>query len=328
MVLAGLALTGLTFLFVRRTFVRPMESLQATIAVLSTGDLRGRLDGSSETLRTVATQFNGFVDNLEVGLDGVGRGTRGLENTAQVVATSSQSLLGAANSQASSLEELSASLTEIEGQVRATTGRAEQADERARGTQHMVESGVTRMRGMTSAMQDISEGARSVEGVIQVIDQIAFQTNLLALNAAVEAARAGEAGLGFAVVAEEVRGLAMRSAEAAKETAELIASSIERVERGTELAGDVESTFGEITEGITEISGALRDISGACGQQSSGVTQMVAGVEALQDGTSGTAAQAEQLSGVCTRTREEVGRLTQLLEGFQLSDAEEQSERG
>jgi methyl-accepting chemotaxis protein len=298
-----------------------MNRLRGTIENLASGDLRARLSGDDAALSSVRDDFNAFVSSLEESLGGVSQGSQSLEASSETVEQSSRSLSQAAADQAGSLEEFSAALEQILAQVNSTNDHAGDADKHSQSTATSAREGVDMVQRMSTAMGEISESSRNVESVIQVIEQIAFQTNLLALNAAVEAARAGDAGKGFAVVADEVRGLALRSAQAAQQTSDLISESIERVERGTAIASEVESTFGEIAGGVEHVSSALSDISTACSEQTQGINQMVNGVTSLRGVSEGTAAHAQQLTDVCEQTRTDVASLRQHMSGFTFGGA-------
>jgi methyl-accepting chemotaxis protein len=165
-------------------------------------------------------------------------------------------------------------------------------------------------------MQDIAQRSRQIGDITGVIDGIAFQTNLLALNAAVEAARAGEQGRGFAVVAAEVRGLAHRSAEAAKEIKQLIGNSTERVEAGTRLVAGAGDTMGEILQHVRRVDQLISEISRATTEQSDGVGQVNAAVTLLDQSTQQNAALVEQSAAAAESLRMQADRLSEAVEVF------------
>jgi len=215
-------------------------------------------------------------------------------SAASQVSTASQSLAAGSSEQAASLEETSASLEEIDSQTRRNTESAETARTLADDTRQSTESGTQQMREMVAAMDDIKASSDNIAKIIKTIDEIAFQTNILALNAAVEAARAGEAGAGFAVVAEEVRGLAQRAAEAAKETAAKIDDSIRKSGRGAELSSRVSAGLAQITDKARRVNDLVLEISTASKDQAQGIHQVGTAVSQMDKVTQSNAASAEE----------------------------------
>jgi methyl-accepting chemotaxis protein len=190
------------------------------------------------------------------------------------VAGASQTLAEGASEQAASLEETSASLEEISSMTRRNAENAQSAKDLATQTRAAADAGTSDMREMNEAMDAIKNSGDNIAKIIKTIDEIAFQTNILALNAAVEAARAGEAGMGFAVVAEEVRNLAQRSAQAAKETAAKIEDSISRSEAGVEVSRKVAQRLDEIVTRARDVDELVAEIATASREQSQGIDQV------------------------------------------------------
>ncbi len=210
------------------------------------------------------------------------------------ISSSGQQLATGSSQQASSLEETSAAMEELSGTTRLNGERAKEVQTLAEKTKLDSEHGANQMNGMLEAMQAIQFSSDSVAKIIRTIDEIAFQTNILALNAAVEAARAGEAGAGFAVVAEEVRALARRSAEAARETSTQIAGAAERTARGGEICKEVAGTFTGIVEKIRQLDSLVGQIAAASGEQEQGIGQISQAVASMDQTTQSNAAQAEE----------------------------------
>jgi methyl-accepting chemotaxis protein len=177
------------------------------------------------------------------------------------------------------------------------------------------------MQRLSQAMEQIKATSDKTAKIVKTIDDIAFQTNLLALNAAVEAARAGDAGKGFAVVAEEVRNLAMRSAEAAKNTAELISEAVRKAEDGVILNHEVLSNLTGIVTQVHRVSEVMGEIAASSEQQSQGVTQLTAAVEQLNQVTQQTAASSEEAASTATELTEQAAEMQHLVQTFQLSAA-------
>ncbi len=210
------------------------------------------------------------------------------------VAASSQSLAEGASEQAASLEETSASLEEMASMARGNTEHSEMAKGISNATRGAAESGVEQMSQMNRAMEEIKFSSANIAKIIKTIDEIAFQTNILALNAAVEAARAGEAGMGFAVVAEEVRTLAQRCAQAAKETTGKIEDSIQKSEQGVVISAKVAASLHEIVEKARKVDSLVAEIATASKEQTQGVQQINTAITEMDKGTQSSAANAEE----------------------------------
>ena len=218
------------------------------------------------------------------------------------ISRASQSLAQSSSELAASIEETSATLEEISSMTKRNAESAGNAREIANQTRTAAETGATGMQSMTSAMDAIKISSENTAKIIRTIDDIAFQTNLLALNAAVEAARAGEAGAGFAVVAEEVRSLAQRSTQAARETTEKIQDSIQKSEHGVSISAEVAKTLGEIVTRARRVDELVAEIAAASKEQSTGVDQVVTAVSQMEKVTQSTAASAEE----CASAAEEL----------------------
>ncbi|SDM62780.1 methyl-accepting chemotaxis protein [Acetanaerobacterium elongatum] len=230
---------------------------------------------------------------------------------AEQVAGGSQALSQGATEQASSVEELAATVTTISNQVHSNADSASNARALSVKAGHEVESGNGQMGRMIAAMNDINHSSVQISRIIKVIDDIAFQTNILALNAAVEAARAGAAGKGFAVVAEEVRNLAAKSAEAAKNTTELIQNSIDKVTEGTKIADSTAESLKEIVVSVEEVSKLIHSIDEASSLQAASLSQVSQGIEQISSVVQMNAATAEESAAAS----EELSSQAHMLEG-------------
>ncbi|BEU95972.1 HAMP domain-containing protein [Acidovorax sp. DW039] len=224
--------------------------------------------------------------------------------------------------QASALEETSASMEELSSTVQANAENAQQANLLAADATKVAAQGGQVVAEVVTTMQGINDSSRKIADIISVIDGIAFQTNILALNAAVEAARAGEQGRGFAVVAGEVRTLAQRSAEAAREIRNLIHTSVERVEQGSVLVDRAGATMDEVVASIRRVSSIVAEISAASGEQSNGVMQIGEAITQMDQVTQQNAALVEQSAAAADSLKQQAQQLVQAVAVFRLSGSE------
>ena len=243
-------------------------------------------------------------------------------NASGQVSSSSQALAQGASEQAASLEQTSASSEEITSMTRKNADNSRTAADLMGETAHVVEQANHTLEQMEGSMREINESSDKVGKIIKVIDEIAFQTNILALNAAVEAARAGEAGAGFAVVAEEVRNLAQRSAQAAKETAAKIEGAIAKTGQGVEISSKVAQTLNEIVTKARQVDELVAEVASASREQTQGTTQINTAVGQMDKVTQSNAANAEEsaaaaeeLNAQATVMKESVSELLKLVGG-------------
>jgi methyl-accepting chemotaxis protein len=212
-------------------------------------------------------------------------------------------------------------MEQLTGTVRQSAAAAGQAKDLAATAAGVAQRGGQVVAQVVTTMQEINASSHRINDIIGTIDGIAFQTNILALNAAVEAARAGEQGRGFAVVAGEVRSLAQRSAEAAREIKSLIGASVERVEAGTQLVASAGSTMNDIVASVQRVSDIIGEISTAAAEQSTGIGQVNRAVTDLDHMTQQNAALVEQSAAAAESLREQAGTLTSLVATFRLQAA-------
>ena len=264
----------------------------------------------------------GITKALRIIIAGLAEGSEQVAAASGQVSSASQSLAEGATEQAAGLEETSSSLEEMSSMTKQNADNAQQANALAGEARQAADTGAESMGRMNQAIQDIQKSSDETAKIIKVIDDIAFQTNLLALNAAVEAARAGEAGKGFAVVAEEVRNLAMRSAEAAKNTSNMIEESVKNSKNGVDIAAEVGKVLGEIVQSVGKTTELVSEIAAASQEQAQGIDQVNTAVAQMDKVTQQNAANAEEsasaseeLSAQAESMNEIVGQLVTLVGG-------------
>ncbi|MDQ2703481.1 MAG: methyl-accepting chemotaxis protein, partial [Pseudomonadota bacterium] len=256
------------------------------MASIAEGDLSQRVEREYQgAFGQLAADTNRTVEHLTGIVGQIRHGSDAINVAAREIAAGNQDLSQRTEQQAASLEETASSMEELTSTVRQTADNARQANQLAIGAAQVAEQGGAVVGQVVHTMSAINESSRRISDIIGVIDGIAFQTNILALNAAVEAARAGEQGRGFAVVATEVRSLAQRSANAAKEIKQLITESVDKVEHGNALVGEAGKTMGEIVTSVKRVTDIIADISAASQEQSTGIEQVNQAVTQMDEGT-------------------------------------------
>jgi methyl-accepting chemotaxis protein len=275
------------------------------------------LDTSAVTVRTPrALALQSTLHRMQAVVASVQGSVVQVEAASREIASGNHDLSGRTEQAASSLQETAASMEEINSTIRQSADAARQASQMAQANAEVAARGGEVVGQVVATMQQIHQSSQKISDIIGVIDGIAFQTNILALNAAVEAARAGEQGRGFAVVAAEVRNLAQRSAEAAKEIKGLIGTSVDKVEAGTRLVGEAGSTIGEVVANARRVADIIAEITAATGEQSGGVGQVHTAINQLDQMTQQNAALVEQSSAAAQSLQDQAHRLTQAVQVF------------
>jgi hypothetical protein len=246
-------------------------------------------------------------------LDIIREGGESIATTTGSISRASTSLAEGATQQAASLEETASSIEEMASMTKRNSDHAQLAKAAAVEARGCADAGADRMKSMQSAMAEIQAASQDITKILKTIDEIAFQTNILALNAAVEAARAGEAGMGFAVVAEEVRNLAQRCAAAAKETATKIEESVNKSRQGAAISGEVALSFSSIQDQIKKLDGLVNDIASSSMEQSEGISQVNSAVSTVDKVTQSNAAIAEENAASVVELNREAEGLTTMV---------------
>ncbi|MNJ49161.1 Methyl-accepting chemotaxis protein IV [compost metagenome] len=255
--------------------------------------------------------INEVMLNISASADQVASGSTQVSETGMVLSQG-------ATEQASTIEELTASLEEISSQTTLNAENAETANKLATDARKDAVIGNDQMKEMLNAMHEINDSSNNISKIIKVIDEIAFQTNILALNAAVEAARAGQHGKGFAVVAEEVRNLAARSANAAKETTDMIEGSMRKVEDGTKIANETANALNQIVEVVTEVTDLVSQIARASHEQAIGISQITEGVTQVSQVTQTNSATSEESAAASEELSSQAEMLKEQVQRFNL----------
>lgn len=248
---------------------------------------------------------NSITKPIKSAIDGLNMGSEEVGSAASQVAAASQALAEGASQQAAAVQETSSTLEETSSMVHQNRENTQQAAVLARQAKQYAERSNDEMNEMSRSMSELKNSSNEIAKIIKVIDEIAFQTNILSLNAAVEAARAGDAGKGFAVVAEEVRNLAQRSAQAAKDTTVIIESNIDLSENSVNIAKAVKESVGSIAEQATKVSDLLEEISVATNEQAQGVEQINKAVSQMEMALQSNAATADESASASRSLQEQ-----------------------
>ena len=314
-----LALAMSTAMLVR-AIVRPMNSLVEIARRIGAGDLDVDLPPHrSDEIGAVMASLTGMRDALRGIVGQVRQSVESIQVASAEVASGNLDLSQRTEQAASRLQQTAGSLEQLTSHVRQSADAAAQAKQLAASASAVAQRGGAVVSQVVSTMDEINGSSKRIADIIGTIDGIAFQTNILALNAAVEAARAGEQGRGFAVVAGEVRSLAQRSAEAAREIKGLIGVSVDRVETGTRLVQDAGATMSEIVASVQRVTDVIGEITAAASEQSSGIGQVNGAVTSLDQMTQQNAALVEQSAAAAESLRDQAAKLSQAMQVFKLS---------
>ncbi|MDY0744020.1 methyl-accepting chemotaxis protein [Paucibacter sp. R3-3] len=320
-VVAGIAALVGVEVFVRGLRQR-LGTMREAVHAVASGDLRGRIDaGSADEIGLVLTEVQAMQRRLAELVRGIREATESIGVASGEVALGSQDLSARTEQTAANLQQTSASMQELVAQVRHSSEAAQQTNALADTAAGQARAGAAVMSEVVATMDGISASSRKISDITAVIDGVAFQTNILALNAAVEAARAGEQGRGFAVVAAEVRSLAQRSAQAAREIKALISESVERVDAGSQQVGRGGESMTQILSAVQRVSSTVNEISEASVGQSDGIAQVNQAVANLDSMTQQNAALVEQTAAAAESLKQQAAMLGEMVKVFRVAEA-------
>jgi methyl-accepting chemotaxis protein len=301
---------------------KAFDDVVRMFSALSEGNLTQRITTDYEgAFATLKQNANTTAQRLSETVTEIKAAAQEVSSASAEIATSTTDLSQRNEEQAASLERTSAAMEEITATVRQNAENAQQANDRAGRTREAAERGGQVVTSAVAAMARIDEASHKMSDIISVIDEIARQTNLLALNAAVEAARAGEAGRGFAVVATEVRSLAQRSAQAAKDISDLITNSSGQVKNGVELVNRAGTALNEIVESIKGVADIVADIASASAEQSTGLDQIKEALSQMDGATQQNSALVEENAATAKALADQSGAMGEQMSFFRTEDA-------
>ena len=311
------------FFLLRRQLVRPMQGHLAVLARLGQGDLDVRCQPASiRELQVLGDGIDTFAAAMGEMVTGMARAAHVLQGEADRASDASRVLADSATRQAAALQEIAATMDEMCSQTKASSEHVERARADSQQTRRVSDDGSREVALLSSAMGEIQNRSDAVRRVLTTIDEIAFQTNLLALNAAVEAARAGDAGRGFSVVAEEVRGLAQRSATSANDSGQMIEASAQSAREGGAIVERVIGVFGHVLEGAQRVDRFVEEIAESSRHQVEGIQSVGTALREIDATTQQNAARAEDLAATVQASLGQVEVLRTLVGRFRVEHVE------
>ena len=321
--IGALALAAAVAWWITRSITRPVNQALEVANTVAAGDLTSRIEvGTRDEMGQLLQALKTMNENLARTVGVVRTGTDTIAVAAAQVAAGSQDLSSRTEQQAGALEETASSMEELTSTVRQNADNARQANVLAEAASNVAARGGQVIGQVVGTMGEINASANQINDIIGVIDGIAFQTNILALNAAVEAARAGEQGRGFAVVAGEVRNLAQRSANAAKEIKTLIGVSTDKVASGSKLVAEAGATMQEIVDSVRRVTDIMAEISSASMEQTAGIEQINQAVVQMDETTQQNAAVGEEAAAASSQMQEQAAMLAKAVAVFQIGAAQ------
>jgi len=312
-----------TYMFLRRRVIQPLNDAAHRFDRIAAGDLTEAVDTrSTNEIGRLYAALKRMQESLTRTVSSVRRGVDEINVGSREIAAGNTDLSSRTEQQAASLEQTAASMEQLASTVKQNADNARQANQLAASASDVAARGGSAVNEVVSTMQGISASSRKISEIVSVIDGIAFQTNILALNAAVEAARAGEQGKGFAVVAGEVRSLAQRSAQAAKEIKGLIEDSVSKVGAGSQQVERAGATMEEIVASVKRVTDIMGEISAASEEQSTGIDQVNRAVSQMDEVTQQNAALVEEAAAAAGSLQEQAQRLAEAVAVFKINQGQ------
>ncbi|MFA7672270.1 MAG: methyl-accepting chemotaxis protein [Clostridia bacterium] len=309
-------------ILISRMISKPIGQIVGYANNIANGHLDDKIEvKTKDEIGDLQKSFAKILESLNATMKDINDAAEQVSTGSSQVSDGAQQLSQGSTEQASSIEEISASVTQIAEQTKDNAKNANEANRVTLEVKKNAAKGDGQMLNMLGSMKDINDSSQNISKIIKVIDDIAFQTNLLALNAAVEAARAGQHGKGFAVVAEEVRNLAARSANAAKETTALIEGSMEKVNAGTKIAQETAKALDDIVKGVEKATEIVSQISGASNEQAAAIEQLNEGLNQVSKVVQNNSATAEESAAASEELSSQAVLLTELVNRFKLANS-------
>lgn len=307
--------------WLKRTLFRRLEQVKQSFQLIATGNLSEAIDiGAKNEIGEMLLEVEKMRLSLTDTIYGIRNGVKHIYGNAQEIANSNNDLSSRTEEQASALQQTAASMEELKITVRQNADNAHSAKQLAESASSSAQSGGEVMGNLERIMEEITVNSRQIADINSVIDSIANQTNILALNAAVEAARAGEQGRGFAVVAGEVRNLAKRSADAAKEIRQLINTCVANMNTGSQEVQLAGTSMQEIVKSVIQVTDIMAEIASASEEQSTGINQIAQAVNEMDLVTQQNATMVEQAAGTATNVEQHARNLDQIVAEFTVNE--------